>query len=359
MTTPLPSSRQAAQQRTDQIHAFTRELAQLEADAVLALPEAQRARLAAHHQALLADYARLFDVDHDSQARRLSLGMRISSLFGALALAASVFFLFYQFWGHFSETVQVAILATASLATLGITAWLRNHDASGYFARLAALLAFACFVLNVVMLGQIFNITPSPQAFFVWAALALLLAYVCDLRLLLVAGLVCATCFVTAWINVWSGLPWSAFDTRPEHFFPIAPLLFCLPQWLRHRQRENFMPVYHVCALVVLLLAILVLSKNGDHSYLGWNTKIVEGAYQLSGFALSAAAIWLGLRRQWAETVNTGVVFFLIFLAFKFYDWWWELLPKWAFFLLVGLIALACLLALKRLRYGNIPQGET
>ncbi len=325
---------------------------------MLALPETQRAGLAAHHQALLANYARLFDVDRDSQARRLSLGMRISSLFGALALAASVFFLFYQFWGHFSETLQVAILAAASLATLSIAAWLQDRDISGYFTRLAALLAFACFVLNVVMLGQIFNITPSPQAFLAWAALALLLAYVCDLRLLLVAGLICATFFVVAWINIWSGLPWNAFSTRPEHFFPIAPLLFCLPQWLHHRRREDFIPIYRLCGLVVLLSAILALSENGGHSYLGWNTKVVEGAYQVLGFALSAAAIWLGLRRQWVETVNTGVVFFLIFLAFKFYDWWWELLPKWAFFLLVGLVALACLLVLKRLRYGNSPQGE-
>ena len=35
--------------------------------------------------------------------------------------------------------------------------------------------------------------------------------------------------------------------------------------------------------------------------------------------------------------VNTGVVFFVIFLYTKFYDWWWDLLPKYLFFLILGL----------------------
>jgi hypothetical protein len=47
--------------------------------------------------------------------------MRVASFLGALALAASVFFLFYQFWGHFGETAQVAILLGAALASLGLT----------------------------------------------------------------------------------------------------------------------------------------------------------------------------------------------------------------------------------------------
>jgi hypothetical protein len=44
--------------------------------------------------------------------------MRVASFLGALALAASVFFLFYQFWGHFGEAAQVAILLGAALGQL-------------------------------------------------------------------------------------------------------------------------------------------------------------------------------------------------------------------------------------------------
>ncbi len=54
----------------------------------------------------------------------------------------------------------------------------------------------ACLVLNIVMLGQIFNITPSDKALLPWGAYAAPLAYACNARLLLVIGL--AACWRSA-----------------------------------------------------------------------------------------------------------------------------------------------------------------
>jgi hypothetical protein len=48
--------------------------------------------------------------------------------------------------------------------------------------------------------------------------------------------------------------------------------------------------------------------------------------------------------------VNTGVTFFVIFLYTKFYDWWWEWMPKYLFFLVVGMTAVLLLLVFRRLR---------
>jgi hypothetical protein len=70
----------------------------------------------------------------------------------------------------------------------------------------------------------------------------------------------------------------------------------------------------------------------------------------LLGFALSAAAIWVGTRKQWGETVNTGVAFFVIFLYTKLYDWWWEIMPKYLFSFVLALAAILTLFILKRLR---------
>ena len=42
---------------------------------------------------------------------------------------------------------QVAILIPTALGTLVATAWISLKDAPGYFTKLAALVAFACFVL--------------------------------------------------------------------------------------------------------------------------------------------------------------------------------------------------------------------
>jgi uncharacterized membrane protein len=68
------------------------------------------------------------------------------------------------------------------------------------------------------------------------------------------------------------------------------------------------------------------------------------------GFVVSAAVIWLGVRREWSDTVNTGTVFFVIFLYTKFYDWWWEIVPKFVFFLIIGLTSILFILVMKRLR---------
>ena len=155
MTEP---SRLEAQQRADDIRIFRKELDRLESEGVLKLADAQRNAVNLHHENLLARFAQSFDIDRDVRAKQLSWGMRIASFLGALALAASVFFLFNQFWGRFSETAQAAILIGAVLCTFAATVWIQGCDATGYFTKLAAMVAFACFVLNVAMLVQIFNI---------------------------------------------------------------------------------------------------------------------------------------------------------------------------------------------------------
>ena len=339
-----------AQQRVDDIRVFQRELLRLRDEDVLRLSEAQASAVDAYHDRLLSHLTSTFDVDADTKSKQLSLGMRVASFLGALALAASLLFLFYQFWGNLGTYVQVSLLVGASLGSFAGTMWLLGRDGSGYFTKLAAMLAFACFVLNITMLGQIFNITPSDKALLPWAALAFLLAYRCDLRLLLAAGILCLIAYLSARTGEWRGMYWLHFGERPENFFPAGILFFALPS-LIHRQRfSDFAPIYRTFGLLTLLLPILLLSHWGAGSYLEIDRKTIEGGYQVAGFALSAGAIWLGGRRGWSETVNTGITFFVIFLYTKVYDWCWAIMPKYLFFLVVGLIAILVLLVLKRFR---------
>jgi uncharacterized membrane protein len=102
--------------------------------------------------------------------------------------------------------------------------------------------------------------------------------------------------------------------------------------------------------LLCLLLPMLVLANFGAVSYLMLDNDVIEGFYQLAGFAFSAAAIWLGIRKQWKDVINTGNVFFVIFLYTKFFDWWWEIMPKYLFFFIIGLTAVLFLFVFKRLR---------
>jgi len=347
MTIP---SKTSAQQRADQIAAFQRELALLEQEQVLTLGNDQRQAVESHHQGLLEQYRSAYDIDKSHREKQLSLGMRVASFIGALALAASVFFLFYQFWGRLPTSGQVVILIAASVLTFVGTIVVASRDTSGYFTKLIGLVSFACFVLNIAMLGQIFNITPTDNALIPWALFAFLLAYVFDVRLLLAAGILCIGAFVAARVGTWSGMYWIHFGERPENFIPVALLLFGLPSVIDHSRYSGFASVYRVFGLLVLFLPMLVLANWGMISYLNADPDLIEGGYQLAGFGLSAGAVWLGIRKGWGEVTNTGLVFFVIFLYTKFFDWWWEIMPKYLFFLVLGLTAILFLLALKRVR---------
>jgi hypothetical protein len=68
------ASQAAAQRRAEEIRIVREELARLQAEGALALTDGQRASLVQHHDALLASFARSFDIDRDSHAKQLSLG---------------------------------------------------------------------------------------------------------------------------------------------------------------------------------------------------------------------------------------------------------------------------------------------
>ena len=354
------TSRTDAQRRADDIRVFRQELARLEREGVVALTETQRSAIAGHHDGLLAQYAEAFDVDRDVQGKQLSLGMRIASFLGALALAASVFFLFRQFWGYFGTSVQVSVLIAAALGTFGATLWIQRKDASGYFTKLSAMVTFACFVINIAMLGAIFNLTPSDNALIPWAALAFLLAYALDLRLLLATGILCGIAYVSARTGTWRGMYWLDFGERPENFFPAAAVLLIVPMVIAHDRFAGFGAIYRVFGLLTGFLPLLVLANWGQLSYIDADPDIIAGGYQVVGFAGTAAAIWWGAKRGRPEVVNTALSCFVILFYTKFFDWWWDVMPKYLFFLVLGLSAVLLLLVLKRLR-GSLyqrPQGD-
>jgi uncharacterized membrane protein len=199
------------------------------------------------------------------------------------------------------------------------------------------------------MLGQIFNISPSPHAFLVWAVFAFVLAYASDSRLLLAAGIVCISSFMSAQTGTWGGCYWIHFGERPENFFPAAFILFAI-SLIPHNKFSGFNVVYRVFAMLLFFIPVLILSNWGAISHLHLSSGAIEVIYQIAGFVFSAAAIWIGIRKNWLEMVNTGNVFFVIFLYTKFYDWWWDWMPKYLFFLIVGLTAILMLLVFKRLR---------
>lgn len=339
-----------AQRRVDRINAFRAELRQVEQESGLGLTEEQRATLSAYHDKIVADLAQRFDVDVNPAEKQMSWGMRIASTIGALALAASTYFLFYRFWGLMATPLQVVILIAAPVLAVIVMEFCSRLERRLYFTSLAGLLAVACFVLNISVLGSIFSMKPSATPFLFWGVFALILAYAYNLRLVLVAGILSAVAYLTFTIGAWSGTYWPHLGERPENYLVAGIIAFAVPIVLRHRSRDTFPAIYRQLGLLVVFLSVLVLSTWGGGSYLPLDPDAVEILYQILGFLLAGLAIWIGIRLSWKEITNLGTVFLIAFLYIKFFDWWWDLMPKYLFFLVLGLVAVGLLVVLRRFR---------
>lgn len=348
-----------AQARADQIRAFRAEQRLLAERGLLQLPDAAATNIRHFHDALLRELQQAQDVDLSEGARHLSLGMQIVSFLGASALAASLFFLFYQYWGYFGTAAQVTILISAPLLSLAVALGVNRFDASGYYAKLAALVSFISWVLNIVMLGSIFNLTPSPNAFAVFAAYGFLLAYLLQVRLLLAAALICSFIFIGAKFGTWMGSYWIYVGENPEHFFMPALLFFALPFWFAQQQFHGFASIYQLLSVIVFFVALLILANWGQGSYLPWSNSMIEHGYQLLGFVASGVLVVFGMRTHNAALMLAGNVFFALFLYTKFFDWWWDLLPKYLFFLLIALTAILALVVFNRLRRAQQAGGQS
>ena len=330
--------------RPDQIMAFKAELIALAHEGIV-LDEATLARIRAHHGTLLAGVP----------DERLSLGMRLASFVGAVALSAAVFFLFYRFWGALTEVSQVGILVAGPLLLVGATDVLHRWERSGYFAALAALAAFAAFVLDLGALGHIFNLPPTPHAFLAWGLFGLLLGWSYELRLPHFAGLVCVGLWITALPGTFWGEELPDLFGRGEALLLAGALILALP-WKVPSVKWH--TDHRIVGMIGLFLGLFILSVVGHQSWLPWDHDVVEGLYQVIGFAVAAAVIAWGVRDRHPEVANGGMIFLTILCLVKAVDWFWDWMPRWIFFLVLAGFAIGVMMALKRVRTAVAARGE-
>jgi hypothetical protein len=55
--------------------------------------------------------------------------------------------------------------------------------------------------------------------------------------------------------------------------------------------------------------------------------------------------------------VNTSAAAFVIFLFSRLYHWWWDWMPKYLFFALIGALGIALVLIFKHLRAAASQNG--
>lgn len=344
-----PVSRAEAQKRVDRIRAFEDELRALAHEAGVTLSPEQQAAIAAHHAALLAQYAAQFDVAVTARERRFSSGMQAAALAAASALAASLVLFFLNVWGGLSTTMQVTVVVSAPFLLIAAAEASGRARRSGPLPSIFATLAFAAFVLDLGALGWIFALTPTPEALLAYGVVAVALAYAYDARLLVAAGALCLGAWLGAMLVRLTGAWWQTFPERPESFLLAAWGVWAWAA-VPHRSRDGFPPVLRALAVGGTGLAFLVLGSVGDLSWIPADGRALEVTYQVVGFLLSATVAWLGIRRDWPEVLGAAGVWFGLTVLVKYVDWWWDWMPKYAFFLVLGLTALLVVFVIRRAR---------
>ncbi len=352
------ASQQQAQQSADRIRLLRQELAKPELQHVLGLTPDQQSRFDDWSHTQLTDLARQFDVDTSASQKRVSWGMRIAATLGGLAICAAVVLFFVRYWGYLDTPIQVLILTLVPLAALAGAEFSATRERTLYFTGLLSLVAFVSFVMDLSVVGDIFNIYSTESALLAWGAFALAVAYRYGLRLQLTLSLLLLIAYGAALVTAQSGHRWFDFERRPEIVAFLALLVFCTPLLLPHLRYSQFPPVYRVVGVIVFFLCLISLAEWGIPSYLPFRSQSVERFYEILGLLISAGAIWLGIRRQWNGVVNTAATAFVIFLFTRLYHWWWDWMPRYLFFAIIGGLGIALVLGFKRLREQMSQKGS-
>jgi hypothetical protein len=342
-------SRRDAQRRADAIRTFRGELARLEREKVLVLSEEQRRGVDRHLNLSLSELAKRFDIDITESQKQVSWGMRIASTVAGLALCTAAYLFFFRFWALLALPVQIGILVIAPLVLVAAAEFAFRRERTPYFTSLLSLMAFAAFIADVNATGAMFNMTPSPGPFLAWGVFALVLAYRFRLRLPLAAGIVCVLIWSGGFVTSSAGAFWGDMSEAPEPFIAggaVAAAVALAPRLWRH---PEFRAVYAWAGLATVFLATLMLSL-GSRSYFLHSASGRAACYQVFGMAASAAVIWFGISRRVPSAANAAAAAFVVFLYCRLVAWWWDWMPRYLFFLIVGVISLALLVALRKVR---------
>ncbi len=344
------NARREAQKRIRRIGEFREELAELERERGLTLTAAQRASLDAHLETSLADLTSRFDVDVTRSGRWISWGALVASILGAAAFSAAIILFLHRVWGVVPASVQVTVLVGIPLGLLALTELHARRKGKPFYTALLAGATTVAFVVELSSLVAVLNAVPSVHLLLAGGSFAVLIAYAYSLRLPLAAGLLALCAYPAALLADLEGSFWPLFLERPETVLPAALAVYAVPSFVYRRDRSGFGFVYRICGATSLLLAVLVLSIVGHSSYVRMSIRTIETVYQVAGIALSTGLVVHGIRLGRMGLVNLGALAFVVFLYVKLYAWWWAWMPKYLFFLLVGLIAMLLLYLFRRVR---------
>lgn len=349
MNEPEPSAHSPS--RRERILSFREELTALEAEGILTLTTAQRARIETHQARwVTGDAVTESDLPAVDSVRRMSWGMRVATLLGAVAFFAALVLFLDRIWGWLSLPVQAGLLLGLPLVLLAAAEGARRRGATSFITGLLGLATGVAFLMALGTLGTVLNLAPSPHLLGVGAAVGLLLAVAYDQALLLGLGSGFGCAYLAALGTSLSGAAWLNVAERPTWMLPSALLLYAVPWGLGDRQTTRFATVERGVAAGLGLLSCLVLSESGDICCAPAMATLNAALYQLLGLALSVAVVAHGLRLGVGVLVNLGSIGFVLFLYLRLHSWFWDWMPKYLFCLGLAALAWGLVIVFRRLR---------
>lgn len=336
--------------RTRRILAFREELTALEAEGVVAPDDAALAPIRAHHDALLASISVREDVDLTRSEARLSTGMRIATVLGAAALSAAWGFFVAAAWDDLGRTARLALVAIPPILLTFGTAIAARRETSGYVANIVGTVAAIALGVNLAAIGVLYDLPDSRRLFLAVGTFAMLLAYGHGLAMPLLIGIAGLGGWLWSLAAIPQGRWWDGVFGQLE-FLALLGLGAMLMPAITRKGPPGFVMVWRTAGAIGVVSALLILGLSANASFFdGANDDMVEASYQLLGGAAFTVMVWQGLVRDRIELVRAGTVGLALLLMFRMVDWFWDWIPKWLFFLVVGAIAFGALLLLRRLR---------
>jgi uncharacterized membrane protein len=291
-------------------------------------------------------------VDLTATAARLSTGMRVATLLGTIALSAAYGLFVSSHWGTLSLPLQLALVILPPLVLVALTHVAAARERSGYVASLIATVAAIAFATNLGTLSQLFNLPDSRGALLAVGVLAMLLAYGYGLTLPLIVGIA----GIGGWLWTLGAIPlglwWRDGFGVIEPLLLVGLLALTVPAWIHGPAK--FAPWWRGMGATALVLGLLLVEGNGNLSAFTTARHTIEIGYKLLGAVVLTALVVWGIRRDQRVVMQIGIAGAVLYLFLRMVDWFWDLMPKWLFFLLVGGFALAVLVVLRRLRHSRV-----
>jgi uncharacterized membrane protein len=352
--------------------------------------------------------------------RKLGRGVTTLINLGAIALAAGLLIFFASNWIEFGRAAKIGSLLALTLFFY-VAGFELTREGRGSFPKLGVALVFlgcVMFGTDIVLLALIYDLTATHawSLLIQWTAW-MAIAYVVRSRLVLFLALL----GVVAWFGAEVGYCWGGYWLylgRPFHFIGVGICLLAVGGVHAWRGRRDFAAAWALVGLLLVYLSTLILSifdlqksfrfDTTPAGPLVWLLFVAPYVLALGTLAaihlrwrrttltdppvlvvlfllvlmtlasviaithqsrelwfvllltlLTSAGIYLGIAWESPVFLNTSLAFFAVNCYTRFYEYFWDAMPKSLFFIVGGAALILGGVFVERMRRRLVRQFAT